>query len=123
MIYSNQSIFSTHRAAISGSPVFNYANMEADAFDVVANYTNAEELIAAKEYYEREDGKVDMCKAIKDLVADGRAEGMTLGRSQGLDEKTRTIVQNMLKRNMSIQDICAIAECSEELVKEVSKTL
>ncbi|MCH5256591.1 MAG: Rpn family recombination-promoting nuclease/putative transposase [Lachnospiraceae bacterium] len=96
-----------------------YTNMEEDAYDVVANYTNAEELIAAKENYEREDGKVDMCKAIKDLIADGRAEG----RSWGLDEKTRTIVHNMLKRNMSIQDICAIAECSEEFVKEVSKTL
>lgn len=96
-----------------------YSNMEEDAYDVVANYTNAEELIAAKEYYEREDGKLDMCKAIKDLIADGRAEG----RSWGLDEKTRIIVHNMLQRNMSIQDICAIAECSEELVKEVSKAL
>ncbi|MCH5248697.1 MAG: Rpn family recombination-promoting nuclease/putative transposase [Lachnospiraceae bacterium] len=120
-----------------------YANMEEDAYDVVANYTNAQELLATKKYYEREDGKIDMCKAIKDLIADGRAEGMTIGRaegraegisigrtegmtlgiSQGFDEKTRIIVHNMLQRNMSIQDICAIAECSEELVKEVSKTL
>ena len=116
-----------------------YSNMEEDAYDVVANYTNAEELIATKDYYEREDGKLDMCKAIKDLIADGRAEGMAIGRtegraegisigrtegrSRGLDEKTRIIVHNMLQRNMSIQDICAIAECSEELVKEVSKTL
>lgn len=56
-----------------------------------------------------------MCTAIKELIADGRTEG----RTEGIDEKTRIIVHNMLSRNMPIQDICAIAECSEELVKEV----
>lgn len=95
-----------------------YKNMEEDAFDVAAHYTNAVKLIESKSYYEGEDGKVDMCTAIKELIADGRNEG----RTEGIDEKTRIIVHNMLSRNMSIQDICAIAECSEELVKEVSKS-
>ena len=104
-----------------------YKNMEEDAFDVAAHYTNAVELIESKSYYGREDGKVDMCTAIKELIADGRTEGITIGRTEGItigrtkgmDEKTRIIVHNMLNRNMPIQDICAIAECSEELVKEV----
>lgn len=103
-----------------------YKNMEEDAFDVAAHYTNAVELIKRKNYYEGKDGKVDMCTAIKELIADGRNEGITIGRSEGItigiDEKTRIIVNNMLNRNMSIQDICAIAECSEELVKEVSRS-
>lgn len=95
-----------------------YKNMEENAFDVVAHYTNAIELIEGKSCYEGKDGKVDMCTAIKELIADGRNEG----RTEGIDEKTRIIVHNMLSRNMSIQDICAIAECSEELVKEVSRS-
>lgn len=99
-----------------------YKNMEEDAFDVVAHYTNATKLIESKNYYEGKDGKIDMCTAITKLIADGREEGITIGRNRGIDEKTRIIVHNMLSRNMSIQDICAIAECSEELVKEVSRS-
>ncbi|MCH5250579.1 MAG: transposase, partial [Lachnospiraceae bacterium] len=42
-----------------------YKNMESDAYDVVANYTKSDDLIAIKKYYEREDGSMSMCKAIK----------------------------------------------------------
>ena len=59
-----------------------YRNMEADAYDVVANYTKADDLITTKKYYEREDGKIDMCKAIKDLIADGREEGREKGKEE-----------------------------------------
>ena len=51
-----------------------YKNMEEDAFDVAVQYTNATELIEAKEYYEK-DGEVDMCKALTDLIESGRQEG------------------------------------------------
>ena len=51
-----------------------YKNMEEDAFDVAVKYTNATELIEAKEYYEK-DGEVDMCKALTDLIESGRQEG------------------------------------------------
>ena len=51
----------------------------------------------------------------KDILNRGKAEGM--------EEKTRIIVVNMLKRNMSDTDICALAECSQEMVDEVRKSL
>lgn len=51
-----------------------YKNMEEDAFDVAVQYTNATELIEAKEYYEKE-GMVDMCKALTELIEEGREEG------------------------------------------------
>lgn len=57
-----------------------YRNMEEDAFDIVTHYTNASELIAAKDYYSGKEGKIDMCKAIKELIEDGRMEG----REEGL---------------------------------------
>ena len=56
-----------------------YKNMEEDAFDVAVQYTNATELIEAKEYYEKEDG-VEMCQALTELLADEREEG----REEGL---------------------------------------
>lgn len=56
-----------------------YKNMEEDAYDIIAHYTNATELIKAKDYYIGKDGKVDMCKAIKELIEDGREEGREVG--------------------------------------------
>lgn len=61
-----------------------YSSMEEDAYDIVVHYTNATELVEAKEYYSGKEGKVDMCKAIKELIADGREEGREEGREVGL---------------------------------------
>lgn len=63
-----------------------YSRMEEDAYDIVAYYTNAAELIEAKDYYSGKDGTVDMCKAIKELIEDGREEGREEGREKGLEE-------------------------------------
>lgn len=67
----------------------------------------------------------------KDILKRGKDEGIQLGRKEGLkdghtagvNEKTRTIVSNMLKRNMPDADICALAECSQELVDEIKNNL
>ena len=92
--------------------------MEQDAFDVMTHYGGAKELIKVKEYYMKE-GKVDMSSAITLMIEEGEARGL----AKGHDEKNRMIVRNMLNRDMPIKDICAIAECSEELVKEVKSQM
>lgn len=101
-----------------------YKNMEEDAFDIVVQYTSATELIGAKEYY-RKDGKVDMCTAITQLIADGRSEGLNeglrIGKNEGQEEKTRIVVKNMLRRGMPDREIMAVAECSQELVDEIRR--
>lgn len=56
-----------------------YKNMEEDAYDIISHYTNALELIEAKEYYCGKGGKVDMCRALKELIEDGREEGKEEG--------------------------------------------
>ena len=111
-----------------------YQSMEEDALDVIVMYTHSMELVRAKEY-KGKDGKVDMCTAIKEMIADGRAEGMkagrevgirvgrTEGREAGIDEKTRSFVTNMLRRGMEDTDIMALAECEQELVDEVRDEL
>ena len=105
---------------VAGDPY--YKGMEEDAFEVAAHYTNATELIEAKDYYGK-DGKVDMCTAITELIADGRAEGMKAGREEGIDEKTRSIVANMIRRGMEDADIRALAECEQKLIDEVRDML
>lgn len=61
-----------------------YHSMEEDAYDVVALYTNSTELVQAKNY-QRKDGKIDMCRAITELIEDGRAAGMAAGMETGAD--------------------------------------
>ena len=90
-----------------------YKNMEEDAFDVVVQYTNATELIEAKEYYEK-DGEVDMCKALTDLIESGRAEGKEIGK----DEKLREQVEKKVKKGLSIPEI---ADALEEKAKDIEK--
>ncbi len=39
----------------------------------------------------------------------------------GIEQGKKQVVGNMIKRGMSVEDICAIAECSEEFVEEVRR--
>ena len=49
----------------------------------------------------------------------GKEEGIEQGIEQGELSKTRTVIRNMLKRGMSEEDICALAECDKALIEEV----
>lgn len=51
----------------------NFRCMEEDAYEVATSYVGAEELITVKDEY-RKDGKIDMCQALKELLADERME-------------------------------------------------
>lgn len=61
---------------IESNPV--YQMLEPETYDVIAAYVNARELKRIKKKC-MIGGKVDMCKAIKEMVEDGRAEGILLG--------------------------------------------
>jgi hypothetical protein len=73
----------------------------------------------------------DMCKAMRELLEEERknglsqgiVQGVTQGRSSGKVEgaknKTMTVIQNMLERGFSDEDICAIAECDLNMIEEV----
>lgn len=85
------------------------------------NYETVREGVADVMY-----GKVLNYEA-KNILNRGKAEGLSLGLSQGRiegnEERTRIFISNMLKRNMSDADICALAECSQEMVDEERKSL
>lgn len=79
--------------------------------------------------------RYDMCKALMDLRAEERSIGQEIGQEIGeqigqhigqqigeqigVTGKTVQIVRNMIARGYKNEDICAIAECSEELVQEI----
>lgn len=51
-----------------------YQDMDEEAYDMVVAYTGAEELASVKQNHES-GGKVNMCLAIKEMLADERQEG------------------------------------------------
>lgn len=51
-----------------------FRNLSEDAYDMISVLTRTEELQGLKKEYE-EGGRVNMCKAIDDMVKDGRREG------------------------------------------------
>ena len=89
-----------------------YKNMEEDAFDVAVQYTNAAELIETKEYYEKE-GSVDMCKALTELIEDGREEG----REEGI--LLTKMVFKLYLQGKSSKDIADVCNISTEQVEEI----
>ena len=46
-------------------------------------------------------------------------ENRELGREEGKEESLKIFIRNMLNRGMSDEDICALAECTKELIDEV----
>ena len=59
-----------------------YQEMDEDAYDMAVSYTNSKELISVKQYHERE-GKVNMCEALTQLLADERQQGIEQGIEEG----------------------------------------
>ena len=57
------------------------------------------------------------------LPSDELREQRALGVQEGISQGKRNIVFNMLKRNMSIEDICAMTECDEAFVEQVRAKL
>lgn len=108
-----------------------FQSMEEDAYEVATNYIKAEELIQVKNEYRREDGKIDMCQALKELLEDerieGRAEGRAIGHAEGHEagsaERLRRVVVKMVDLGMTDEEIQRIAECDSELILEIRKEL
>ena len=62
-----------------------YKHMDEDALELVTLYTNSQELLEIQAV-DGEGGKKDMCKAIRDLIEDSKAEGREEGRAEGREE-------------------------------------
>ncbi|MBQ9926392.1 MAG: hypothetical protein IJO65_00315 [Lachnospiraceae bacterium] len=85
-----------------------YQDMDEEAYDMVAAYTRAEELVSVKQNHES-GGKVNMCLAIKEMLADERQEGLEQGRNVLLVEQ----VCKKLKKDKSREQI------AEELEEDI----
>lgn len=98
-----------------------FQRMEEDAYEVMTKYVKADELIQVKDEY-RKDGKIDMCQALKELLADERMEGREEGRMLGQKE---LVLRMYADGSLDVQRACVYLECTQEefmrYVKEVEK--
>lgn len=77
--------------------------------------------IAYMKSWERE--RMIRKEAAEEGLAEGRERGLIEGRTEGIEEKTKDVVQNMLKRGMPEEEICALAECTQEFVDMVKDNI
>lgn len=94
-----------------------FMQLEEDAYDVIAELTSAGNLKKLRDKYKTEGGRLDMCKAIDDMVRDGRREGKREGMQQGERKKAKKVALNMFQRGATLEDTAAICEEKLELVE------
>ena len=106
---------------LADNPAFK--KLDADTVRVLSVTLNMPKLWNERNLFmhinEENEEEFDMCQAMKELLADAKA----IGINKGNEDKTRIVVTNMLKRGMSPEDICALAECSEEFVEKIMAEL
>lgn len=66
-------------------------------------------------------------RAMQQGMQQGIERGMQQGIEQGIErgelQKTKIIIQNMLNRGMTVEDICALAGCNPDLVEEMGREM
>ena len=65
--------------------------------------------------YKGENGGINMCKGLRDLIDDSKEEGR--------EELLRGIVINMLRKNKTIEEICDLLGCDSTYVEAIRKEI
>ncbi|MBR6626561.1 MAG: Rpn family recombination-promoting nuclease/putative transposase [Lachnospiraceae bacterium] len=82
-----------------------YRQLEPEAYDVAVAFTRAKELAAVRDEYIK-GGRVDMCKALTEMLQDERSEGIEQGIEQGKLDVLISLVED---------GILSIAQAAERL--------
>lgn len=107
-----------------------YKHMEEDAVQVVAAYTHSKELIQLMKQDEKGKGeKRDMCKAIRDLMEDSRAEGLQAGikkghaegHAEGLEEGISKLILNYLSNGGTEDEAMKMLAVTKEDIEAARK--
>lgn len=91
-----------------------FQDMEEDAINLLAGYTDSVELKKIK-MYKKEGGKRNMCKGLRDWAAESREEGRVEGRT--------VLLTKFLSNGGSKEDAVRMLEVTEEEVETAEKCL
>ena len=94
-----------------------YQAMDEAAYDVITAFTHATEL-SNRKLEPNEGGKIDMCEGIKQLIEEGKNEGISIGRNEGRNDNMKDLISKKLAKGKSIS---VIADELEETVETIHK--
>lgn len=87
-----------------------FSNLDGEAYDLICVMSKSSQLKQFKRGYEKEKGGADMCKAIDDMIEDGRKEGRMDGERQGIILTKQVFkLERQGKSLQEIADTCAIS--------------
>ena len=106
---------------VLGDPA--YREMAEEAYDVMAAYTGAEELMELKNSYKK-GGKVDMCEALTEMLEDERILGMEQGMERGItrgEERFGLLAERLMEegRTEELLQASKNRSCREKLYREL----
>jgi flagellar biosynthesis/type III secretory pathway protein FliH len=78
--------------------------VDEELYDAVWTYTNENELLQLKEN-SSDGGEINMCQAIRELVEDGRQEGIAEGYNSGKEFGIRALIQTLCELEVSEKNI------------------
>ena len=98
-----------------------FEHMDEAAYDVITAFTHATELTNKKPQPD-EGGKINMCEGIRQLIEEGKNEGIFIGRNEGISiggtAKMKDLISKKLAKGKSIS---VIADELEETVETINK--
>ena len=90
-----------------------FQKLEEDAYDVISILTGSKELETMKEKYREKAGKINMCEAIRGLIEEGKAIGLSLG-DQG---RSQTVARNMYARGFTAEEAAGLIGISRTQIR------
>lgn len=103
-----------------------YNHLSPDTTEALSVFLNIPDIWKKREQYRNktsESEEYSMCQAIEEMKEEYFARGISQGISQGIEkgslDKTRMIVQNMLKHGFSDKEICEMTECTSAFIDEL----
>lgn len=91
-----------------------FQKLEEDAYDVISILTGSKELETMKEKYREKADKINMCEAIRGLIEEGKAIGLSLG-DQG---RSQTVARNMYARGFTAEEAAGLIGISRTQIRD-----
>ena len=71
-------------------------NIEEDTYDVMWNFLD-KRMLELKENVQNEDGGINMCGAVDQMIAEGMERGLAQGMERGLAQGTERGIKNLIE--------------------------
>lgn len=84
-----------------------FQSVDGEMYDAVWTYTNEKKLLELREQMKDENGGINMCQAVRELVKDARTEGITQGITQGVSQGIQVLIETLQEFGVAEAEISA----------------